>query len=103
MTKRSKTPVPAWMAAYYANGVSGSVIEHYRTGRVIRVNADAPKPKSAALVAAELEYQQAKDAVDEAYWRFSRSSRVNATPVPAELCRRQEQARERLLSLRSAT
>lgn len=102
MAKRTKTPVPAWMAAYYANCVSGSVIEHYRTGRVVRVNADAPKPKSAALVAAEAEYQAAKDAVDEAYWRFSRSSGTNVAPVSAELCRREADARDRMMALRRA-
>jgi len=109
MTKRrsNRCAIPAWMADYYSNSVGGAVLESYRTGRVVTVNADRHQPRtepreSAEILQAEAELRALNDEIDEAYWLFSRSSsRGPGRLADADLYARRNATRDRLLDLRA--
>ena len=104
MTKRhSIRHIPAWMADYYRNSVGGQVLESYRSGRIVTVDADQPKPAQELpeILQAEVALRAIQAEIDEAYWLFSRStSRGPGRLADADLYARRNAARERLLDLR---
>lgn len=100
----SKSLIPEWMQKYYAESVSGSVIESYETGRVVIVNGDAPVQKqtedTADIKDAERKLQAAQDEIDARYWIFTRCKGVGiASLAEQSLYDRRNACRERLLDL----
>jgi hypothetical protein len=101
---RRKRQIPECLITYYRNSVGGSVLDAYRQGRTVMVEADrspTPPQDTPEIRDAELALRSIQDEIDAAYWMFSRSaSRGPGKLADPTLFARRNAARDHLMDLR---
>lgn len=103
LTKQLREQNSAWIVDWYANSAGGCVLESYKAGNVVVIDADANMEArrneiGVALSDAKIALLKAEDAIDAAYWRFTRCAR--GQPVPGHLYDARNAARDRVEDLR---
>jgi hypothetical protein len=100
---RRKRHIPECLLTYYRQSVGGSVLEAYRQGKTVMVDADRPPipHDTPEIREAEAALRALQDEIDAEYWLFSRcASRGPGKLADPTLYARRNAAREHLMDLR---
>jgi hypothetical protein len=99
---RNKRQISESLIAYYGQSVGGSVLESYRHGKTVSINADHPATphETPQILEARAALEAIEEEINAAYWLFSRSaSRGPGKLADPTLYARRNSARDALMDL----